>query len=173
MGLYATFIDFTEAFDTVSRTGLWLILERLGCPPKFLQMVIELHENQRGQVRLNGDLRSDSRTTRRSRLLPATSTTGSGLTLLPTVWPRATQFPKLLPSSNWTGKIQSKIRDRGGRPALPPPPHQTFIFLQSLLMALSLPHRSGQPRARLQSTSTWTNFLNLRSRSQAMMTILV
>ena len=63
MGLYATFIDFTKAFDTVSRTGLWLILERLGCPPKFLQMVIELHENQRGQVRLNGDLRSDSRTT--------------------------------------------------------------------------------------------------------------
>ena len=56
MGLYATFIDLTKAFDTVSRTGLWLILERLGCPPKFLQMVIQLHENQRGQVRLNGDL---------------------------------------------------------------------------------------------------------------------
>ena len=37
------------------------------------------------------------------------------------------------------------------------------ISLQSLLTALSLPHRSGQPRARLQSTSTWTNFLNLRS----------
>ena len=56
MGLYATFIDLTKAFDTVSRTGLWLILERLGCPPKFQQMVIKLHENQRGQVRLNGDL---------------------------------------------------------------------------------------------------------------------
>ncbi|KAK2554817.1 hypothetical protein P5673_023789 [Acropora cervicornis] len=25
-------------------------------------------------------------------------------------------------------KIHSKIRDRGGRPALPPPPHQTFLF---------------------------------------------
>ncbi|XP_067051128.1 uncharacterized protein [Acropora muricata] len=49
MGLYATFIDLTKAFDTVSRTGLWLILERLGCPPKFLQMVMQLHENQRGQ----------------------------------------------------------------------------------------------------------------------------
>ena len=56
MGLYATFIDLTKAFGTVSRTGLWLILERLGCPPKFLKMVIQLHENQRGQVRLNGDL---------------------------------------------------------------------------------------------------------------------
>ena len=53
---YANFIDLTKAFDMVSRTGLWLILERLCCPPKFLQMVIQLHENQRGQVRLNGDL---------------------------------------------------------------------------------------------------------------------
>ncbi|XP_068672186.1 uncharacterized protein [Montipora foliosa] len=33
----------------------------------------------------------------------------------------------------------------------------------------SLPHRPGQPQARLQSTSTWINFLNLCSRSQAMM----
>ena len=56
MGLYATFIDLTKAFDKVSRTGLWLILKRLACPPEFLQMVIQLHENQRGQVRLNGDL---------------------------------------------------------------------------------------------------------------------
>ncbi|XP_076061594.1 uncharacterized protein LOC143037342 [Oratosquilla oratoria] len=55
-GLYATFVDLTKAFDTVSRTGLWLILERLGCPPNFLQMVIQLHENQRSQIRLNGDL---------------------------------------------------------------------------------------------------------------------
>lgn len=44
-GLYATFVDLTKALDTVSRSGLWLILERLGCPPKFLQMVIQLHEN--------------------------------------------------------------------------------------------------------------------------------
>ncbi|GFR59585.1 RNA-directed DNA polymerase from mobile element jockey-like protein [Elysia marginata] len=37
-GLYITFVDLTNAFDTVSRTGLWRILEPLGCPPKFLQM---------------------------------------------------------------------------------------------------------------------------------------
>ena len=39
-GLYITFVDLTKAFDTVSRKGLWLIIERLGCPPKFLSMVI-------------------------------------------------------------------------------------------------------------------------------------
>ena len=31
-------------------------MERLGCPPRFLNMVIQLHDDQRGQVRLNGDL---------------------------------------------------------------------------------------------------------------------
>ena len=72
--------------------------------------------------------RSESRTAERSRSLPATSTTGSGLTLLLTVWPGATQSTKLLPSSKWTGKIHSKTRDRGGRPVPPPPPHQTFLF---------------------------------------------
>ncbi|XP_072163919.1 uncharacterized protein [Diadema setosum] len=39
-GLYITFVDLTKAFDTVSRRGLWQILERLGCPPKFLNMII-------------------------------------------------------------------------------------------------------------------------------------
>ena len=55
-GLYVTFVDLTKAFDTVSRKGLWQILERLGCPPKFLNMIIQLHENQFGQVRLSSDL---------------------------------------------------------------------------------------------------------------------
>ena len=55
-GLYVTFVDLTKAFDTVSRKGLWQILEHLGCPPKFLSMVIQLHEDQPGQVRNSNDL---------------------------------------------------------------------------------------------------------------------
>ena len=31
-------------------------MERLGCPPKFLNIVIQLHKDQHGQVRLNRDL---------------------------------------------------------------------------------------------------------------------
>ncbi|KAL0156964.1 hypothetical protein M9458_048210 [Cirrhinus mrigala] len=53
-GLYITFVDLTKAFNTVSRQGMWQILERLGCPPKFLNMI--MHEDQKGQVRLNTDL---------------------------------------------------------------------------------------------------------------------
>ena len=56
MGLYATFVDLTKAFDTVSREGLWKILEKSGCPPKFLAMIIQLHENQQGQVRYGQEL---------------------------------------------------------------------------------------------------------------------
>ena len=59
MGLFVAFIDLTKAFDTVSRDGLWKILSRLGCPPKFLAMIRQLHERQRGQVKQNGTL-SDS-----------------------------------------------------------------------------------------------------------------
>ena len=55
-GLYITFVDLTKAFDTVSREGLWQILCRLGCPPKFLNMILQLHENQQGRIRLNNDL---------------------------------------------------------------------------------------------------------------------
>lgn len=76
-GLYATSVDLTKAFDTVSRTGLWLILERLGCPPKFLQMVIQLHENQRSQIRLNGDL---------SEPFPISNGVKQGCVLAPTLF---------------------------------------------------------------------------------------
>ena len=47
-------VDLTKAFDPVSRNELWKILRKLGWPPKFLAMVIQLravHENQLGQVR--------------------------------------------------------------------------------------------------------------------------
>lgn len=55
-GLYITFVGLTKVFDTMSRKGLWMIMECLGCPPKFLSMVTELHKDQRGQVRLDIDL---------------------------------------------------------------------------------------------------------------------
>ena len=55
-GLYISFVDLTKAFDTVNREALWHILQRLGCPPKFLEMTKLLHEDQMGKVRLGNDL---------------------------------------------------------------------------------------------------------------------
>lgn len=55
-GLYITFVDLTKAFDTVNREALWKILKRLGCPPKFTNMVVQLHQDQKGVVRQGNDL---------------------------------------------------------------------------------------------------------------------
>ncbi|KAI8484505.1 hypothetical protein Bbelb_377760 [Branchiostoma belcheri] len=76
-GLYITFVDLSKAFDTVSRKSLWMILERLGCPPKFLRMVIQLHEDQRGQVRSSNDL---------SEHFPITNGVKQGCVLAPTLF---------------------------------------------------------------------------------------
>ena len=59
MDLYAAFVDLTKAFDTASSEGPWKIMARLGCPPKFLTILRQLHEGQQGQVKHNGPL-SDS-----------------------------------------------------------------------------------------------------------------
>ena len=56
MGLYAAFVDLTKAFDTVRRDGLWKILAHIGCSPKFLTILRQLHEGQQGQVKHNGSL---------------------------------------------------------------------------------------------------------------------
>ena len=37
--LFVTFIDLAKFFDTVSREGLWKIMEKFGCPNKFTTMV--------------------------------------------------------------------------------------------------------------------------------------
>ena len=53
---YVTIMDFTKAFYIMSRIGLWQILERLGCSPKFLTMVIQFHEDHWDQLRHGNDL---------------------------------------------------------------------------------------------------------------------
>ena len=56
MGLYAAFIDLAKGIDTVSREGLWTILERLGCPPQLLAIIQQLHVGQKGQVKHSGEM---------------------------------------------------------------------------------------------------------------------
>ena len=41
--LYMVFVDFSKAFDTVGRTGLWQLLKKCGCPEKFKTMIEALH----------------------------------------------------------------------------------------------------------------------------------
>ena len=48
--LYMAFIDLTKAFDTVPRSALWTVLEKLGVPPKMRNVIISLHEGMEAQV---------------------------------------------------------------------------------------------------------------------------
>jgi len=63
-GLYVTFVDPTKAFE--------------GCPPKFLSMVMQLHEDQRDQVRNSNDL---------SEPFPILNGVKQGCVLAPTLFP--------------------------------------------------------------------------------------
>lgn len=46
--LFLAFIDLTKAFDLVSRKGLFTLLQRIGCSPKLLRMIISFHKDMQG-----------------------------------------------------------------------------------------------------------------------------
>ena len=48
--LYMVFVDFSKAFDTVGRTGLWQLLRKYGCPEKFTTMIEALHTGMMANV---------------------------------------------------------------------------------------------------------------------------
>ena len=53
--LYMTFVDLTKAFDTVSRDGLWKIMAKFDCPPRFIAMVRQLHDGMQARVQNDGE----------------------------------------------------------------------------------------------------------------------
>ncbi|KAK2187836.1 hypothetical protein NP493_153g07014 [Ridgeia piscesae] len=54
--LYMVFVDFSKAFDTVGRTGLWQLLRKYVCPEKFPKMIEALHTGMMANVMLEGNL---------------------------------------------------------------------------------------------------------------------
>ncbi|KAI0217907.1 putative aarF domain-containing protein kinase 5 [Lamellibrachia satsuma] len=54
--LYIVFVDFTKAFDTVGRTGLWQLLRKYGCPEKFTTMIEALHTGMMANVSVGGEV---------------------------------------------------------------------------------------------------------------------
>ena len=53
--LYAVFIDWTKAFDTVNREALRTILRKLGCPWKFTKVIHFFHDDMVAEVLLDGE----------------------------------------------------------------------------------------------------------------------
>ena len=46
----------TKAFDLISRTGLFKLLEKTGCPPKLLSIIASFHVSRHGTVSFDGEI---------------------------------------------------------------------------------------------------------------------
>ena len=47
---FSVFINLTKVFNTVNREALWMVLERYGCPKKFVRLIQLLHDGMKGQL---------------------------------------------------------------------------------------------------------------------------
>nr|VZI34355.1 unnamed protein product [Spirometra erinaceieuropaei] len=75
--LYSTFVDLTKAFDTVNRKGLWKIMQKFGCPERFIQMVRQLHDGMMARVTDKGAV---------SEVFSVTNEVKQGCVLTPTLF---------------------------------------------------------------------------------------
>ena len=53
------FVDFSKAFDTVSRVGLWQVLLKFGCIDKFISIIEALHTEMQANVTMSRFVSSD------------------------------------------------------------------------------------------------------------------
>ena len=54
--LYIVLVDFSKAFHTVERTGLWQLPRKYGCPEKFTTMIEALHTGTMANVSVGGEV---------------------------------------------------------------------------------------------------------------------
>ena len=52
--LFLAFLDLTKAFDLVSRSGLFQLLKKIGCPPKLHSIIESFHTDMQSTVCFNG-----------------------------------------------------------------------------------------------------------------------
>ena len=75
--LYMTFVDLTKAFDTVSRDGLWKIMAKFGCLPRYKAMVRQFHDGMQARVQNDGEY---------SEPFPVTNGVKHGCVMAPTLF---------------------------------------------------------------------------------------
>ena len=59
MSLVRCFTDLQKPYDTVDRTLLWQVFNRVGEPPRMIAVIRQLHDGMRACVRPDDDVRSD------------------------------------------------------------------------------------------------------------------
>ena len=53
----------SQAFDSISRPGLWQVLKKIGCPEKFVEIVKSFYDGMPGQVTDDGEMSTAFETT--------------------------------------------------------------------------------------------------------------
>ena len=69
--------DLFDLFDTVSRDGLWKIMAKFGCPPRFIAMVRQFHDGMQARVQNDGEY---------SEQFPVTNGVEQGCVMAPTLF---------------------------------------------------------------------------------------
>ena len=59
VSLHMCFVDVQKAYDTVDRTLLWQVLNRIGVPPQMIAVIRQFHHGMRACVRPDGAVCSD------------------------------------------------------------------------------------------------------------------
>ena len=54
--LYMAFVDFVKVFHTVNCKLLFIILHKLGCPPKFIRIIKKLYTDIHARLIVDGEL---------------------------------------------------------------------------------------------------------------------
>ena len=75
--LFLAFVDLTKAFDLVSRSGHFKILQKIGCPPKLLAIITSFHQDMQSTVCFYGAT---------SNAFPVSSGVKQGCVLAPTLF---------------------------------------------------------------------------------------
>ena len=75
--LFIAFVDLTKAFDLVRRSGLFEILQKIGCPPKLLAVITSFHQGMQNTVCFDGAT---------SEPFPVSSGVKQGCVLAPTLF---------------------------------------------------------------------------------------
>jgi len=89
--LYCCFVDFSKAFDTVWRDGLYLKLYQMNISSKIINIVNSMYSNVSSKIKINGHL---------SKLINIGKGTRQGCNLSPTLFKiYLNDLPKLLSSN--------------------------------------------------------------------------